>query len=58
MLFYYVVSDGTDIPSRVKISTPRFVNVPAVSLMMIDANLADAPLINASIDPCYPCTSK
>jgi len=57
-LFYYVASDGTDIPSRVKIRTPSFVNQPTVRLMMLQENLADVPLINASIDPCYSCTSR
>lgn len=57
-LFYYVSSDGTDIPCRVKIRTPSFVNLPTVRLMMLQSNLADVPLINASIDPCYSCTSR
>ena len=57
-LFYYVSSDGTDTPCRVKIRTPSFVNLPTVRLMMLQANLADVPLINASIDPCYSCTSR
>jgi Ni,Fe-hydrogenase III large subunit len=57
-LFYYVASDGTDTPLRVKIRTPSFVNIPLVRLMMIGANLADVALINASIDPCYSCTSR
>jgi len=57
-LFYYVSSDGTDIPCRVKIRTPSFVNMPTVRLMMLQENLADIPLINASIDPCYSCTSR
>jgi Ni,Fe-hydrogenase III large subunit len=57
-LFYYVASDGTDVPCRVKIRTPSFVNQPAVRPMLIGANLADVALINASIDPCYSCTSR
>jgi len=57
-LFYYVSSDGTDTPCRVKIRTPSFVNLPTVRLMMLQENLADVPLINASIDPCYSCTSR
>jgi Ni,Fe-hydrogenase III large subunit len=57
-LFYYVCSDGTDTPCRVKIRTPSFVNMPTVRLMMLQENLADVPLINASIDPCYSCTSR
>lgn len=57
-LLYYVASDGTDIPTRVKIRTPSFVNIPVVRPMMLGANLADVALINASIDPCYSCTSR
>ena len=57
-LFYYLASDGTDTPSRVKIRTPSFVNMPTVRLMMLQENLADIPLINASIDPCYSCSSR
>ena len=57
-VFYYVASDGTDVPTRVKIRTPSLVNMPIVRLMVLGANLADVPLINASIDPCYSCTSR
>jgi len=57
-LFYYVASDGTDVPCRVKIRTPSFVNMPVLRPMMIGANLADVALINASIDPCYSCTAR
>lgn len=56
--FYYVASDGSDIPLRVKICTPTFVNMPTVRLMVLGADLADVSLIQASIDPCYSCTSR
>ena len=56
--FYYVASDGSDIPARVKIRTPSFENMPVVRLMVQGATLADVPLIQASIDPCYSCTSR
>ena len=56
--FYFVSSDGTDVPLRVKIRTPSFVNMPLVRFMVKGANLADVPLIQASIDPCYSCTSR
>jgi Ni,Fe-hydrogenase III large subunit len=56
--FYYVASNGTDTPLRVKIRTPSYVNMPIVRLMVLQADLADVPLINASIDPCYSCTSR
>ena len=56
--FYYVASDGSDVPARVKIRTPSFANMPSVRLMVQGATLADVPLIQASIDPCYSCTSR
>jgi Ni,Fe-hydrogenase III large subunit len=55
---YYVASDGTDTPQRVKVRTPSFANMPTVHIMVRDAILADVPLIQASIDPCYSCTDR
>lgn len=57
-VFYYIASDGSDVPLRVKVRTPSFVNMPTVKLMVQGANLADVPLIQASIDPCYSCTDR
>ncbi len=57
-VFYYLASDGGEKPVRVKVRTPSFVNMPTVRLMLKDATLADAPLIQASIDPCYSCTDR
>jgi Ni,Fe-hydrogenase III large subunit len=45
-------------PSRVHVRTPTFVNMPAIRHMVIGARLADTPLIQASIDPCYSCTDR
>jgi Ni,Fe-hydrogenase III large subunit len=45
-------------PSRVHVRTPTFVNMPAVRYMVMGARLADTPLIQASIDPCYSCTDR
>ena len=44
--------------SRVHVRTPTFVNMPAIRWMVIGARLADTPLIQASIDPCYSCTDR
>ncbi|NMB87616.1 MAG: hydroxyacid dehydrogenase, partial [Chloroflexi bacterium] len=57
-VFYYVASDGSEIPARVRVRTPTFANMPVVRLMLQNAALADAPLIQASIDPCYSCTDR
>src|SRR5665647_745053 len=57
-VFYYVASDGSDVPLRVRIRTPTFQNMPTVALMIRRQTLADVPLIQASIDPCYSCTDR
>ncbi|HVN53083.1 MAG TPA: nickel-dependent hydrogenase large subunit [Anaerolineaceae bacterium] len=57
-VFYYVASDGSDTPVRVKIRTPSFVNIPAVQAITRGQFLADLPLIQASIDPCISCTDR
>jgi len=57
-VFYSVTSDGSDVPYRVRVRTPTFANMPSVRPMLLNADLADAPLIQASIDPCYSCTDR
>ena len=57
-LFYYVASDGGDTLSRVKIRTPSFANIPTVVAMVKGSDLADIPLIQAAVDPCYSCTDR
>jgi Ni,Fe-hydrogenase III large subunit len=50
--------EGSRNPSRVHVRTPTFVNMPAIRWMVKGARLADTPLIQASIDPCYSCTDR
>jgi Ni,Fe-hydrogenase III large subunit len=57
-VFYSVTANGTDVPKRVKIRTPTFANMPAMQWAVLGAQLSDAPLIQASIDPCYSCTDR
>jgi Ni,Fe-hydrogenase III large subunit len=57
-VFYSVTSNGTDTPARVRVRTPTFMNMPTVRFSVLGAELADAPLIQASIDPCYSCTDR
>ncbi len=56
--FYYIASDGPDLLLGVKIRMPSIVNMPTGRLMVPGATLADVPLIQASIDPCYSCSSR
>lgn len=37
---------------------PTFGNMPTVRLMLKGASLADVPLVQASIAPCYSCTDR
>ena len=57
---FYSVSwrQGSRNPARVHVRTPTFANMPAVRAMVTGARLADTPLIQASIDPCYSCTDR
>lgn len=57
-VFYYIASDGSDTPARVKVRTPSFANIPAVAAMVQGNQLADVPLIQAAVDPCYSCTDR
>ena len=50
--------EGSNKPARVHVRTPTFVNMPAIRSMVQGARLADTPLIQASIDPCYSCTDR
>lgn len=45
-------------PSRVHVRTPTYANMPAIRWMVVGSRLADTPLIQASIDPCYSCTDR
>ena len=49
-LVYYVVSDGTASPYRVKVRPPCFVNLSALPVMSRGAMIADIVAILGSID--------
>lgn len=57
-VLYEITSNGTDIPERVRVRTPTFMNMATVRLAVIGQELADSPLIQASCDPCYSCTDR
>lgn len=57
-VFYYLASNGSDTLARVKVRTPSFANIPAVAAMVKGSDLADVPLIQAAVDPCYSCTDR
>jgi NADH-quinone oxidoreductase subunit D len=57
-LFYYVKSNGTAYPERVKVRTPTFANIPAFINIAEGGNIADVPVSFVSLDPCFSCTDR
>jgi Ni,Fe-hydrogenase III large subunit/Ni,Fe-hydrogenase III component G len=57
-LFYYVKSNGTAYPERVKVRTPTFANILSFVQIAKDANIADVPASFVSLDPCFSCTDR
>jgi formate hydrogenlyase subunit 5 len=57
-LFYYVRSNGTANPDRVKVRTPTFANLPSFLKTAIGQNFADCPVNFVSLDPCFSCTDR
>jgi len=57
-LFYYVKSNGTSYPERVKIRTPTFSNIFSFAHIAKGCNIADVPVIFSSLDPCFACTDR
>jgi Ni,Fe-hydrogenase III large subunit len=55
---YQVTANGTEGPERVRVRTPTFMNMAVMSFTVVGQELADAPLIQASCDPCYSCTDR
>lgn len=57
-VFYYIRTDGTDIPERLKWRVPSYMNWEALGVMMRNCAVADVALITNSIDPCVSCTER
>ncbi|MDH5793393.1 MAG: nickel-dependent hydrogenase large subunit, partial [Candidatus Bathyarchaeota archaeon] len=57
-LFYYVKSNGTAYPERVKMRTPTFANILSFVHIAEGGNIADVPASFVSLDPCFSCTDR
>jgi NADH-quinone oxidoreductase subunit D len=57
-LFYYLRSNGTQSPDRVKVRTPTYANLPSFLKTAIGQNFADCPVNFCSLDPCFSCTDR
>lgn len=57
-LFYFIKSNGSDKPERIKVRTPTICNMNSVVKLAIGHQLADVPMILAGIDPCFSCNDR
>ncbi len=57
-LIYYLRTNGSDKPERVKWRVPSYPNWEALRVMLTGADIADAAIIIGSIDPCIACTER
>jgi Ni,Fe-hydrogenase III large subunit len=57
-LFYFVKSEGSSVPSRVKIRTPTMANLLTATEMLKGHPLADVPIVLTGMDPCFGCMDR
>lgn len=57
-LFYYIKSNGSDKPERIKVRTPTICNMASVLTLSVGHNLADVPMILTGVDPCFSCNDR
>ena len=57
-LFYFIASNGSDKPERVKVRTPSLCNWAMVMSLSIGLKLADVPMLLSGIDPCFSCNDR
>jgi ech hydrogenase subunit E len=57
-LFYFIKSNGTDTPERVRVRTPTVCNFLSVLKLAVGHQLADLPMILVGIDPCFSCNDR
>lgn len=57
-LVYYLNTDGSDLPVRLKWRVPSYMNWDALKVMLKGERVSEIPLIVNSIDPCIACTDR
>jgi ech hydrogenase subunit E len=57
-LFYFIKSNGSDMPERIHVRTPTLCNMASVLSLAIGSKLADMPMILAGMDPCFSCNDR
>jgi Ni,Fe-hydrogenase III large subunit len=57
-LVYYVRSDGSERPARVKVRTPTLPSLATLPDQLQDVNTADVPTVLAGVDLCIACADR
>jgi len=57
-LLYFIKSNGSDKPERIKVRTPTLVNMASVLTLAVGHQLADMPMLLAGVDPCFSCNDR
>ena len=57
-VFYFLKSNGSDKPERLKIRTPSLCNWASVMQLAVGHKLADMPMMMVGIDPCFSCNDR
>jgi ech hydrogenase subunit E len=57
-LLYFLKSNGSEKPERVKIRTPSLCNWASVMQLAVGHKLADMPMMLVGIDPCFSCNDR
>lgn len=57
-LFYFIQSNGTEMPARVKVRTPSLCNWGTITDVAVGHKLADMPMLLVGIDPCFSCNDR
>jgi ech hydrogenase subunit E len=55
---YYLKGNGTKNLDRMRVRTPTFANIPALTKILPGVQLADVPTMILTIDPCISCTER
>jgi len=57
-LVYYIRSDGSDRPARVKVRTPTLTTLMTLPDQLRDVNTADVPTVLSGVDLCIACADR
>ncbi len=55
---YYVKANGKKFIQRMRVRTPTFANIPALTRILQGCDMADVPIMVVTIDPCISCTER